>query len=38
MLQSRAFDQRGLGQPVETEWNAKGYLQNSIYRVPVTVE
>ncbi|MBA3415542.1 MAG: sulfite oxidase [Chloroflexia bacterium] len=38
VLQSRAFDQRGFGQPVETPWNAKGYLQNSIYRVPVTVE
>ncbi|HYO29499.1 MAG TPA: sulfite oxidase [Thermomicrobiales bacterium] len=37
VLQSRAVDQRGLTQPVETEWNAKGYLQNSIYRVPVTV-
>lgn len=37
VLQSRAFDERGLGQPVDTAWNAKGYLQNSIYRVPVTV-
>lgn len=37
VLQSRAFDQRGLTQPLETAWNAKGYLQNSIYRVPVTV-
>ena len=37
VLQSRAFDERGLGQPIDTAWNAKGYLQNSIYRVPVTV-
>jgi len=37
VLQSRAYDQRGLTQPVETDWNAKGYLQNAVYRVPVTV-
>lgn len=37
VLQSRAFDESGLTQPVETIWNAKGYLQNSIYQVPVSV-
>lgn len=37
VLQSRAFDERGLGQPIVTTWNAKGYLQHSIYSVPVTV-
>ena len=37
VLLARAFDERGLTQPVETAWNAKGYLQHSIFRVPVTV-
>jgi DMSO/TMAO reductase YedYZ molybdopterin-dependent catalytic subunit len=37
VLLSRAYDQRGLTQPIETVWNAKGYLQHSIFRVPVTV-
>ena len=37
VLAARAYDQRGLTQPDETPWNAKGYLQHSVYRVPVTV-
>ncbi|HEV2067812.1 MAG TPA: hypothetical protein VGR08_13355, partial [Thermomicrobiales bacterium] len=38
MLSSRATDARGLRQPAEADWNAKGYLMNAIYEVPVTVE
>lgn len=36
-LRSRATDQIALTQPVETVWNAKGYLMNAILDVPVTV-
>jgi DMSO/TMAO reductase YedYZ molybdopterin-dependent catalytic subunit len=36
-LRSRAYDERGLTQPDEAEWNAKGYLMNAVYEVPVTV-
>jgi DMSO/TMAO reductase YedYZ molybdopterin-dependent catalytic subunit len=38
LLRSRAFDERGLTQPDSVTWNAKGYLMNAIYEVPVTVE
>lgn len=38
VLSSRATDQRALQQPAEAAWNAKGYLMNAIYEVPVTVE
>ncbi len=37
-LASRATDQRNMQQPLTTRWNAKGYLMNEIYEVPVTVE
>jgi DMSO/TMAO reductase YedYZ molybdopterin-dependent catalytic subunit len=37
VLASRAVDQRGLTQPLTDDWNAKGYLQNGVQRVPVTV-
>lgn len=37
VLSSRATDERGLQQPVEASWNAKGYLMNAIFEVPVTV-
>lgn len=38
VLSSRATDERGLRQPNETPWNAKGYLMNAVFDVPVTVE
>jgi DMSO/TMAO reductase YedYZ molybdopterin-dependent catalytic subunit len=38
VLSSRATDERGLQQPGEVPWNAKGYLMNAIFEVPVTVE
>jgi DMSO/TMAO reductase YedYZ molybdopterin-dependent catalytic subunit len=37
VLSSRATDERGLQQPREVAWNAKGYGMNAIYEVPVTV-
>lgn len=37
-LASRATDERGIQQPLTTAWNAKGYLMNEIYEVPVTVQ
>jgi DMSO/TMAO reductase YedYZ molybdopterin-dependent catalytic subunit len=37
-LRSRATDERGLVQPEQAPWNAKGYLNNGIYEVEVTVE
>ena len=37
-LRSRAYDERGLTQPDTVAWNAKGYLMNAVYEVPVTVE
>jgi sulfite oxidase len=37
VLASRATDERGLQQPLDTPWNAKGYLWNGIHAVPVTV-
>ncbi|MBA3642568.1 MAG: sulfite oxidase [Chloroflexia bacterium] len=36
-LRSRATDERGLTQPDDAEWNAKGYQMNGVYEVPVTV-
>lgn len=33
----RAADSSGAFMPVRVPWNAKGYLQNSWYRLPVTV-
>ncbi|MDQ3693512.1 MAG: sulfite oxidase [Chloroflexota bacterium] len=36
-LRSRATDQIALQQPEEVPFNAKGYLMNAIYEVPVTV-
>jgi DMSO/TMAO reductase YedYZ molybdopterin-dependent catalytic subunit len=38
VLASRTTDQRGLTQPITDDWNAKGYLMNALYSVPVTVE
>ena len=37
LLRSRAYDERGLTQPDTVPWNAKGYLMNAVYEVPVTV-
>lgn len=37
VLASRTTDRRGLTQPIEDDWNAKGYLMNEVHRVPVTV-
>jgi DMSO/TMAO reductase YedYZ molybdopterin-dependent catalytic subunit len=37
VLSSRATDERLLTQPITDDWNAKGYLMNAIYEVPVTV-
>ena len=36
-LRSRAYDERGLTQPDIVPWNAKGYLMNGVYEVPITV-
>lgn len=36
-LRSRATDQRGLQQPEEPTWNAKGYQLSAVYEVAVTV-
>lgn len=37
LLVSRAYDDRGLTQPKTVPWNAKGYLMNAVYQVPVSV-
>jgi DMSO/TMAO reductase YedYZ molybdopterin-dependent catalytic subunit len=37
-LRSRATDERGLTQPEKALWNAKGYLNNSIYEIDLTVQ
>lgn len=37
-LASRATDERGLQQPIDVEWNAKGYQLNAIYEVFVQVD
>ncbi|MFT4039685.1 MAG: sulfite oxidase [Thermomicrobiales bacterium] len=37
-LLARATDERRLQQPVQAAWNAKGYGQNGIQALPVTVE
>jgi DMSO/TMAO reductase YedYZ molybdopterin-dependent catalytic subunit len=37
LLCSRARDEAGNEQPVETPWNLGGYANNSVQRVPVTV-
>lgn len=37
-LASRATDHRGLNQPWDVQWNAKGYGMNAIYAFDVTVE
>jgi DMSO/TMAO reductase YedYZ molybdopterin-dependent catalytic subunit len=34
---ARATDERGLRQPLTAAWNAKGYGQNGIHRISVTV-
>jgi DMSO/TMAO reductase YedYZ molybdopterin-dependent catalytic subunit len=36
-LRSRATDERGLVQPEKPLWNAKGYLNNSIYEIELIV-
>ncbi len=36
-LRTRATDARGLVQPEKALWNAKGYLNNSIYEIELTV-
>lgn len=37
-LLARATDERGLRQPMVAPWNLKGYLQNGVQRVSLTVE
>ena len=37
MLASRATDAAGNAQPVEAPWNLKGYVNNGVERIPVTV-
>lgn len=37
VISSRSTDATGNAQPVETPWNLKGYANNAIERVPVTV-
>lgn len=37
-LMARATDERGLRQPLTAPWNLKGYLQNGVQRVALTVE
>ena len=37
LLRSRAYDERGLTQPDTVPWNAKGYLMNAVFEVPVFV-
>jgi DMSO/TMAO reductase YedYZ molybdopterin-dependent catalytic subunit len=37
LLRSRAYDERGLTQPDSVPWNAKGYLMNAVFEVPVVV-
>jgi DMSO/TMAO reductase YedYZ molybdopterin-dependent catalytic subunit len=37
LLRSRAYDERGLTQPDTVPWNAKGYLMNAVFAVPVFV-
>lgn len=34
---ARAIDSRGVGQPHAVSWNPKGYLNNSMHRIAVTV-
>ena len=34
---ARAIDSQGVGQPHAVSWNPKGYLNNSMHRVAVTV-
>jgi DMSO/TMAO reductase YedYZ molybdopterin-dependent catalytic subunit len=36
-LRSNATDERGLVQPAKALWNAKGYLNNSIYEIELVV-
>ena len=36
-LRSRATDDRGLQQPLDVPWNARGYGFNAIYEVPLNV-
>ena len=37
MISSRATDAAGNTQPVEQPWNLKGYANNEVERIPVTV-
>jgi len=37
VISSRATDAAGYAQPVEAPWNLKGYANNEVERVPVTV-
>ncbi len=36
-IKARAYDERGLVQPAQAEWNVKGYIMNGIHEVNVTV-
>ena len=36
-VMARAVDERGLTQPMEAPWNAKGYLMNGIHQIAVRV-
>jgi hypothetical protein len=37
VLCSRATDAAGNSQPLEPAWNLKGYANNAVERIPVTV-
>jgi sulfane dehydrogenase subunit SoxC len=37
VLCSRATDAAGNSQPLEPPWNLKGYVNNAVERIPVTV-
>ena len=37
VISSRATDAEGQTQPDEPDWNLKGYVNNAVERVPVTV-
>jgi hypothetical protein len=37
VISSRATDAAGNAQPVDPPWNLKGYANNEVERIPVTV-
>lgn len=38
LVKSRATDMKGRIQPAKAEWNFRGFANNSIHAVPVTVK